>query len=181
MSRDPLPFAVTDLSELARSLHRQLAGSERTPSHVELLNMLARAAGRRNYQHFRRDLTAGRRLAEPAAIAPAADRVRTEKALRHFDAEGRLLRWPARASLQELCFWVLWSRLPSRAVLTDRQISLMLQGWHGFGDHALLRRALVDYGLVTRTVDGREYRRVEQPPPPELKLLLAQLGGRRAA
>ena len=182
MSRYPIALEVTDLSTFARALRDQLAKAERPPGHVELLNMLARAAGRRNYQHLRRDATAADRLAaaRPAPGEPP-DQVRIEKLLRHFDAAGRLMRWPGRASLQELSLWAFWSRLPPRTPLSDREISALLREWHDFGDHALLRRAMVDYRLVSRTVDGREYRRIEQPPPPELGPLLEQLERRRAA
>ena len=74
-----------------------------------------------------------------------------------------------------LCLWVLWSRIPAGASFTEQEISGVLNHWHVFGDHALLRRALVDYGLMTRTVDGRQYRRIEQQPPAELKPLLERL------
>ncbi len=72
-----------------------------------------------------------------------------------FDAQGRLFRWPTSAALQDLCLWVLWSRLESRKAFTEKQISELIKGWHVFGDHALLRRALIGWRLVQRTQDGR--------------------------
>ena len=176
MSRPVLPYAAADVSTVARSLREQIAALDRLPSHLELLNMLARAAGRRNFQHFRADATAKSRLAETAVpeVAPA-DYQRVERAARHFDSQGRLLRWPARAGLAELCLWVLWSRIPSKEVFTDRQISEMLTLWHVFGDHALLRRALFDARLIDRNVNGSAYRRIEQKPPAELPVLLTQI------
>jgi hypothetical protein len=65
--------------------------------------------------------------------------------------------------------------------MDERGISAWLNERHTFGDAALLRRTMVTMGLVTRTQDGREYRRVEQKPPPELSPLLARLDGRRKA
>ena len=41
----------------------------------------------------------------------------------------------------------------------------------------LLRRALYDFKLVDRTVDGREYRRIDQTPPRELAALPELLNG----
>jgi hypothetical protein len=70
----------------------------------------------------------------------------------------------------------MWSRLPAGEVFTEREISEMLADWHSFGDHALLRRGMVDARLVSRTVDGREYRRIEQRPPSELSPLLRRIG-----
>lgn len=53
MTRTPLPYSAGDISALARSLRTQLAARQGMPGHVELLNMLAKAAGHRNFQHFR--------------------------------------------------------------------------------------------------------------------------------
>lgn len=172
MSRSVYPLAVADLSAFAKSVRAQLAGLDHAPSHVEMLNLLCRAAGYRNYQAFRAH-------AAPAATTPApvreADHGLVAKVARHFDRDGRLLQWPAREKQAMLCLWVLWSRIPAGAVLTEREISSLLDGWHDFGDHALLRRALYDFGLVDRTRDGREYRRIEQQPPAELRVLLQRL------
>ncbi len=179
MPRLPLPYAVYDVSALARALRAGLEKLGRLPSHVELLNLLARGAGYGNYQHFRAGQPAGSAAADKAA--PAADLSRVERAARHFDPEGRLLRWPARANLQELCLWVLWSRIPAGVVFTEQEISALLGLWNGFGDHALLRRALYDFRLVDRTRDGREYRRIEQAPPPELQPLLKRVRSAAAA
>ena len=74
MSRTPLPFAVEDLTALARGLERQLAEHDGRPGHVEMLNMLARAGGFRNFQHFRAQAETIDRLATPVAPAPEIGR-----------------------------------------------------------------------------------------------------------
>lgn len=61
--------------------------------------------------------------------------------------------------------------------MTERTISDLLKEMNTFGDHALLRRALVDYGLAVRTPTGNAYRCIEQRPPAELEPLLARIGG----
>lgn len=178
MSRTAVPLEVADLSPFAKSLRQALSAREAPPTHVELLNLLARAAGFRNYQHLRANAGAAGRLQVATAPAPAPDLGRVAKAARYFDAAGRLASWPARYLDQTLCLWVFWSRIPRDAVYTERQVSDLLRGWNGFGDHALIRRAMIDARLLRRTVDGREYRRIEQPPPPELAPLLAHLAAR---
>jgi hypothetical protein len=45
MSRKCIPFSAGDVSALARSLRSQLTTVARIPSHLELLNLLARDAG----------------------------------------------------------------------------------------------------------------------------------------
>ena len=179
MSRTAVPLRVDDLSPFAKILRQTLSGHDGTPTHVELLNMLAKAAGFQNYRHLRADAGTAGRLAIAAEPAPRADLAQIEKAARHFDAAGILSSWPARFNHQLLCLWVLWSRIPAGETFTERQISDLLNDWHGFGDHALLRRAMFEAKLVNRTIDGRQYRRIEQKPPAELGALLALLAERR--
>lgn len=57
-----VPFATADMSALARSLREQLGKLDHAPSHVEMLNMLARASGHANFQHLRADAQAQARL-----------------------------------------------------------------------------------------------------------------------
>ena len=178
MSRVALSLQIPDLSGFAKSVREQLGKLPEPPGHVEMLNLLCRSAGFRNYQHCKGVIEAQHRLQVPAP-PPAApvDYELIERAARQFDEHGRLLRWPSRPALQDLCLWVLWSRLESRKVFTEKQISELIKGWHAFGDHALLRRALIGWRLVQRTQDGSEYRRIEQKPPAELRPLIARLPG----
>lgn len=175
MSRIVTPLQVADLSQFAKALRSQLLALDRQPGHAELLTLLSRSAGYRNYQHLR-SLIDGAPPAEPQP-----DLVRVEKVSRYFDANGRMTGWPSRLNHQSLCFWVMWSRVPAGAVFTEREISALLQSWHLFGDHALLRRGMVDGKLLSRTQDGREYRRVQRQPPAELRPLLERIGPRAEA
>ena len=181
MSRIAVPLTVDDLSPFAKSLRHSLAGHEGVPTHLELLNMLARAAGFANYQHVRADAQAGNRLAAAASLRPPTDLARVSKAARYFDDAGTLHSWPSRYMHQILCLWVFWSRIPAGSGFTEREISEKLKGWHNFGDHALLRRAMIDGKMLSRTIDGRDYRRIDQAPPPELAPLLDHLAARAAA
>lgn len=180
MSRTQLPFAVEDVSALARALKRDIAACAEKPGHVELLNMLARAGGYRNFQHFRAQLSAEARLARaPALPQPAlVDLKRVEHAAKHFDAAGRLVRWPSKDSRRQLCLWVMWSRMPAGQTFTEAGINALLRAEHLFDDPALLRRAMFDTGLIWRTPDGRSYRRIEQRPPEEALALIRHLGRR---
>lgn len=190
MSRIPIAFASADISALARSLKEQLTALGESPSHVQMLNMLARAGGYRNFQHMKAEAEAAPPVAvatsPPAGPSPGlpAEPVNAERAARaagFFGADGELMSWPSKTSHQELCVWVLWSRYPAREIMDERGISGWLNLNHAFGDAALLRRTMVTMGLVTRTQDGREYRRVERKPPPELALVLHRLTARAAA
>ena len=174
MTRTALPYEVDDISALARSLAHQLSETPE-PGHQSLLNMLARGAGFRNFQHFRASATAAERLAAPAASPP--DMTRVAQVLRHFDESGRLMRWPSKTWMQHLAIWALWSRFPRDTGLTERQASALIGEWHGFGDAAILRRTMVERGLLSRVPGGNEYRRIETPPPPEARALIRHLHG----
>lgn len=179
MSRQIIPFATPDLSAFAKSLREQLTGLERLPSHVELLNMLARAGGHANFQALRADAAAQDRLTTEPAAAPV-DHARIEKVVRHFDSAGRMVRWPGRTSHQDLCLWVIWSRIPAEQRFSEREINQFIIDGHTFGDHAILRRSLVDMQMLARTPDGKLYRRIEKKPDADAAALLAAIAQRRS-
>lgn len=182
MSRIPIPLAVSDTSTFAKSLRAMLASHEGLPSHLEMLNMLAKAAGYGNFQALRAADEPHADLApEPTPSPPLAETVDqklVDRVVRCFDEQLRLLRWPSRRTDQVLVLWILWSQMPSRSDLSEREVNGLLQGKHLFGDHALLRRELFDIGLVNRTRDGRIYRRVEQAVPANVEAALHRLASR---
>ena len=159
MSRDVTQLTIPDLSQFAKALRAQLADP---PKHLEMLGMIARAAGYRNYQH----------LLARHTPEPQVDQKRVARAARYFDAEGRLDRWPARTAIQMMCCWVIWAQLPAREVLSERAISARIDALTTFRDAAQIRRSLVEAGALSRTLDGSEYRRCEKPMPAEAKALM---------
>lgn len=176
MSRTLLPYQAHDLSALARILKRELDQREKAsgtgnPSHVEWLNILVRAVGFRNYQHFKAEAEA-RGAAGPvpkveAPPEPAVDMRRVEAAARCFDADGVLTRWPAKTVHQQLCLWRLWSIFPADREMSEKEVNAILKAHHLFGDHALLRREMFNQKLLDRTPDCSVYRRIERRPPPD--------------
>ncbi len=197
MTRTALAYAVPDLSALARALTRSLeehhAQHQRPPGHVEMLNLLARAAGYRNLQA----LQAAAPAPSPAAKAPADDpwfdappvespasepapapaplSAHAKKALEHFDAVGRLERWPMKLSVQKLAMWALWTRFDARRVYTEKEVNQVIKAWHLYGDHVTLRRELVNHRLLARKSDCSEYRKLLVEPDDEARALLQAL------
>jgi hypothetical protein len=174
MTREAVPFVAPDLSQFARALGRSLKERAEPPGHVELLNLLARAAGHRNVQSLRaaamrlpRLSTAVEDRPAPAGLTPTA-----RKALSQFDSRGRLLRWPNKFSVQRLAMWVLWSRFDARRLYTERDVNDILKAWHTWGDHATLRRELVNHGLLARKSDCSEYRKLPARADDEVRALL---------
>lgn len=178
MTRTAYAYEVADISALAKALVRQLGEAPEPPGHLAMLNMLARGAGWRNFQHFRASQSAEAALAEPAP-QEATDFTQVTRALRQFDAEGRLIRWPSRAGQISLCLWPLWARIPADSSMTEREVNGHLNASHLFGDPAQLRRFMVGARMLSRKPDCTDYRRIEQRPPPEALALIRHLAARR--
>lgn len=166
MPRDIHTVTIPDISTFTKTLRASLHGEKGVPSHAKMLSLVAKAAGYANYQHLK---------ATTPLIQEPRPKKRFERALRAFDATGVMTRWPNQTHVQGLCLWVFWARLPAKTDMTENDVNAVLQAGSSFGDHALLRRSLIDHRLVTRSTDGRIYRRIEQPPPPEAAQLIAQV------
>lgn len=177
MTKTPLPLATDDLSTFARHLARQLGDD--APSHLRLMNMLARAAGFQNVQHLRATQSAAHRLGDQTAAPEQIDHRLIERTLHQFDATGRLTQWPSRRAVQTLALYALWSVIPAEQAMTEKAVNAALNAEHLFNDPATLRRTMIAAKLLTRTTDGSEYRRVEHQPPAEARDLIARLKPRR--
>jgi hypothetical protein len=184
MPREALSFVVPDLSAFARSLSRALAerSEAKPPGHVELLNLIARAAGHRNLQSLRASLEV------PAAPLADEDRspalplsVNARKALRQFDSRDRLVRLPTKFSVLRLALWVLWTRFDSHRVYSENEVNVVLKAANLFDDHATLRRELVEQRLLTRKSDCSEYRKLPARPDEEARALLRAWRARQRA
>ncbi|ABD54738.1 DUF2087 domain-containing protein [Jannaschia sp. CCS1] len=168
MTRSIEPLYIADLSLFTKSLRASLE-AQPGPAAVgqaKMMDLIAKAAGYRNQQT--------RRAATPAPQPTP----RLGRALRCFDEDGQMIRWPKQTMVQVLCLWVMWHHLPARRDLSEPEVNAILNAHHSFGDHALLRRSLVDHGLITRTRDGRVNRRIEQRPPDDARALIQALAGR---
>ena len=187
-SRAPaLAFSAPSISALAKSLCEQLAATTAAPSHLQMLNWLARGAGHRNYQAFR----AATAAAPAAAPAPTKAAARLEnsvalsshatKALMQFDEAGRLVRWPSKFAVQRFAMWALWMRFDASRVYTEREVNTLLNAWATFGDPVTLRRELINMKLLARKPDCSAYWKEPVRPDDEVRTMLHELRARFAA
>lgn len=84
---------------------------------------------------------------------------------RLLDAEGKITRWPTKRAQAQAVLAYLAAKFAPEAVYTEAEVNAILKQWHTFGDWSLLRRALVDDGLLRRDASGRAYARVKERPP----------------
>ncbi|WP_341365856.1 DUF2087 domain-containing protein [Yoonia sp. BS5-3] len=162
MPRALQPITIADLSAFTKNLRQDLQKRDDLPGHAAMLSMVAKAAGYQNYQHLRADQS-------PATAQTQTKQL--DRALRVFEG-GIMTRWPKQTSVQALCMWAFWAALPARTDLGEKDVNEILRAGHSFEDHALLRRSLIDHKLVTRTKDGKTYRRIERAPPSDAKALI---------
>ena len=179
MPRTALAFHTPDLSAFASALGRSLAARHsikpQPPGHVEMLNLIAKAAGHRNAQALRSatlamptpaPLTAG------TAPTPTTLSDNARKALNQFDAAGRLVRWPVKYSVQVLVVWTMWTRFEAKRSYTEREVNAILKDANTFGDHATLRRELINHRLMSRKPDCSDYRKLPARPDIETRALI---------
>ncbi len=175
MTRLLVPLATPDLSALAKTLKTALderhGAGKPPPTHVELLNLLARAAGLRNFATLKALASA-----PPAAAADGVDAgalsATARKALLQFDPAGRLVRLPGKLSVQQMVMWALWTRFAARRAYTEKEVNALLNAHHTFGDQATLRRELVNMKLVGRLGDCSSYWKEPRRPEPEVRAFL---------
>jgi len=191
MTRTPVPLATPDVSPFARTLKGYLderhAAGKPPPSHVELLNLLARARGLRNFATLKAAALAAPRTAPAPAPARAQAVAGTaalsptvRKALIQFDEERQLVRLPTKLSVQQMVMWALWTRFAARRSYTEKEVNAILNSQHRFGDPATLRRELVNMKLLGRLSDcSRYWKEVARPEPDVRDFLRAWRAGQR--
>ena len=186
MTKELISMHIADVSAFARTLgkalHERHAAKPTPPGQVEMLNLISRAQGQRNWQSMRQAL----RQTPPAtakatfpttAAAPLSDNAR--KALAQFDQRGRLMRWPVKYSVQKHVMWVLWTLFDAKRVYTESEVNAILKAANLFFDHVTLRRELINHQLMSRKSDCSEYRKLPARPDDETRALLAAWRARK--
>jgi hypothetical protein len=85
--------------------------------------------------------------------------------LKNFlDPGGRLKGWPARRKLQILALFYLAAQFEPDRRYAEKEVNLLLKGWHTFDDWCLLRRELYDGRFLNREANGSVYW-LEDPQP----------------
>jgi hypothetical protein len=93
------------------------------------------------------------------------ERKELPRELRPFvDEAGRITQWPARQKIQRQAIDYLALRFEPGREYREREVNELLCDWHTFGDWALLRRLLFDWGYMDREPDGTRYRLRNQSP-----------------
>lgn len=98
---------------------------------------------------------------------------------RLLDEHGRVARWPVRRSQQLIALDYIAAQLDAGRTMNERELGTRLEALHAFHDAALIRRELVDLGVLARRRDGSSYWKVEDAGDAERWAALEGAGGRR--
>jgi hypothetical protein len=187
MTRLSVPLATPDIAALAKTLkgflHERHAAGKPPPGHVELLNLLARSAGLRNFATLKAAslaasaqgsaaaaaVLAGLAAAKGAAIDLGTLSPTARKALMQFDEAHRLVRLPNKLSVQQMTMWALWTQFAARRSYTEKEVNAILNAHHVFGDPATLRRELVNMKLLGRLSDCSKYWKEARRPDADVR------------
>ena len=75
----------------------------------------------------------------------------------YLNDDGVLIQWPAKYHKKRDVIAYLASKFDSDKTYDEQDVNLVLRRWSDYADYPLLRRALVDFVLLTRDAYGRTY------------------------
>jgi hypothetical protein len=87
--------------------------------------------------------------------SPGASPAESEKVLRAFTRDGRIVSMPAKWSRKLVLMDLVAQSFEPGVVYDETEVNQILRGW--YDDHVTLRRYLVDAGMLSRE-DGRYWR-----------------------
>lgn len=78
----------------------------------------------------------------------------------YLDEQGRIKEFPSkrnRARLRVLVLQYLAAKFSPGTIYTEKEVNLLLNQYHTFGDPAMLRRELFENGFLDRKRNGSAY------------------------
>ena len=74
-----------------------------------------------------------------------------------LDKQGRIKCWPAKTEGKLAVLRHLGSKFDRDRYYTEKEVIRIIEENHTFGDYFLLRREMIDRGVMERTIDGARY------------------------
>ncbi len=83
---------------------------------------------------------------------------------RYLDGSGKITQLPQKRAVRYKVLEYLADKFEPDSVYSEPEVNAVCNQWHTFGDYFLLRRELVDQGLLGRERDGSRYWRIPASP-----------------
>ena len=74
-----------------------------------------------------------------------------------LDTDGRIKQLPRKGIIKQEVLTYLAQKFEFDIDYTEKEVNEIIKSWHTFDDYFLLRRELIDYQLICRTIDGSRY------------------------
>ena len=74
-----------------------------------------------------------------------------------LDSSGKITQLPQKQKARVALLEYLAEKFEPDRMYSEREVNALCTEWHTFGDYFLLRRELVDHGLLCRERDGSRY------------------------
>lgn len=76
---------------------------------------------------------------------------------KYLDEKGLIKIWPAKRVAKQAILEYLAESFAYDKNYTEKEVNHIIQSRHTFNDYFLLRRSLIDCGLLCRVTDGTKY------------------------
>lgn len=76
---------------------------------------------------------------------------------RFLDNEGKIKIWPTKKDRKLEILKYLSTKFEYDKIYNEKEVNAIIDTWHTFNDYFLLRRAMVECRLLSRTRDGAKY------------------------
>ena len=81
---------------------------------------------------------------------------------RFMDEKGRVKVWAAKREMKSELLKYISTKFESGRFYSEKEVNLLIEYWHTFGDYFLIRRELINNWLLSRTKSGSRYWKEER-------------------
>ena len=78
----------------------------------------------------------------------------------YLNEEGKIKQWPGQYQKRKALMEYLITKFDDR-IYTEQEVNDMIKQWYLLDDYVMIRRYLIEYHLLKRTNDGREYQKYD--------------------
>jgi len=87
---------------------------------------------------------------------------------RFMDDKGRVKIWPAKREMKYEILEYVSTKFECGKSYSEKEVNKIIEEWHTFSDYFMIRRGLIDCGLLSRTRSGSSYWKEERDTKPEI-------------
>lgn len=160
MPKEYISINIPDISGFAKLLKKEIDTKNGNLSHVEILNIIARICGNKNFQQLRASTIPNSEVPNMVLEDEEKANANLKKLKRYLNENFQVKTLPSKLSQQELIIYYIWAFIEKNKIFNEIELNKYLNKFHTFGDCALLRRYMFEYGLLSRSKDCSDYKKL---------------------